>query len=293
MIIDCHTHVGASSEPRHIPFSEQIEYWRAQPPELLLDWMDKNDIDKAVLLPLESPECGTMYRTTNEMLEVANDYPRRFIPFCVIDPRIRAYNVDRRELFARVIKQYVEYGARGFGEIKCEVPIDDERMRLLYELCGEYDLPMLFHVDDQSMMDEVGLPNLERMLRKYPRTDFIMHSHGWWSHISADVEDEDLARGAMPDGSIEPSGRCDELLDEYDNVYADISAGSGWNALTRDEEYTNSFLERHHEQILFGSDRLRDFNPPTTAFFHTFELSPDAEENIAHRNIEGLLRPAT
>jgi hypothetical protein len=290
VLIDCHTHVGALSEPRIRPFSEKLEYWRTQPPKRMLEWMDEHGIDRAVLLPLESPECGGPYRTTNEVLEVADAYPDRFVPFCVVDPRVRVYDVDTRELFASILEQYVAEGARGFGEIKCEVPIDDDRMQVLYELCGDYDLPMLFHLDDQSMMDEVGLPGLERMLRAYPDTDFIMHSHGWWSHVSADVRPADLARGAMPDAPVEEGGRCDELLSEYDNVYADVSAGSGWNALTRDREYTERFLDRHHEQILFGSDRLGDYDPPTTAFFEEFELSEDAARNVAHRNVERLLR---
>ncbi|MCA9113275.1 MAG: hypothetical protein KDA52_25225, partial [Planctomycetaceae bacterium] len=32
------------------------------------------------------------------------------------------------------------------------------------------------------------------------------------------------------------------------------SAGSGFNALSRDEDFTGGFLERHRKQILFGSD---------------------------------------
>jgi len=41
---------------------------------------------------------------------------------------------------------------------------------------------------------------------------------------------------------------------DYPNLYADLSAGSGYNALTRDEEFTIGFLERNSKQILFGSD---------------------------------------
>jgi hypothetical protein len=55
---------------------------------------------------------------------------------------------------------------------------------------------------------------------------------------------------------VEPGGRCDELLGTYDNLYADISMGSGFNAITRDVEYSQGFLERHHEKLLFGTDYL-------------------------------------
>ena len=37
-------------------------------------------------------------------------------------------------------------------------------------------------------------------------------------------------------------------------MFADMSAGSGLNALTRDEDHARAFLDRHQEKILFGSD---------------------------------------
>lgn len=284
MLIDCHTHVGPT--------------WigtEALTAETLRSWMDDQGIDRAVLLPLESPTAASYYSTTRSILETAEEYPDRFIPFCSFDPRIDLGSgqfVDsRREGFRHIIEQYVDRGARGFGEIKCNLPIDDERMQIIYELCGEFELPMLFHVDGKSMMDEPGLPGLERMLQRYPESDFIMHSHGWWSHISAGVTAEDLSRGAMPDGPVTDGGRCDELLESYDNLFADTSAGSGWNALVRDEEYTRGFLERHHEQILFGTDKSYvGYQPQHAELFGRFSLSETASEHIAHRNLRRLLR---
>ena len=284
MLIDCHTHVGPT-------------WVKTDPltPERLLNWMDNHGLNQVVLLPLESPSASSYYSTTRSILDIADAHPERFIPFCSFDPRIDlgtgVFVNGRREGFRHIIQQYVSRGARGFGEIKCALPIDDERMQLIYELCEEYGLPMLFHIDDQSMLDEVGLPNLERMLESYPDADFIMHSHGWWSHISADIEPKDLSRGAMPDGPVVEGGRCDELLESYNNLYADVSAGSGWNALTRDEEYTQQFLERHHEQVLFGTDKsYTEFRPSHFELFDRFSLSEEARENIAHRNIRQLLR---
>ena len=37
-------------------------------------------------------------------------------------------------------------------------------------------------------------------------------------------------------------------------MYADLSAGSGLNALTRDEDFTRDFLVRHQDKLVFGSD---------------------------------------
>ena len=43
-------------------------------------------------------------------------------------------------------------------------------------------------------------------------------------------------------------------LADYPNMYADMSAGSGLGALTRDEEHYKGFMERHQDKLLFGSD---------------------------------------
>ena len=45
-----------------------------------------------------------------------------------------------------------------------------------------------------------------------------------------------------------------EILADYPNMFADMSAGSGLNALTRDEDHTRGFLDRHQDKILYGSD---------------------------------------
>ena len=37
-------------------------------------------------------------------------------------------------------------------------------------------------------------------------------------------------------------------------MYGDLSAGSGLNALSRDEAFTRDFLTRHQDKLLFGSD---------------------------------------
>ena len=90
---------------------------------------------------------------------------------------------------------------------------------------------------------------------------------------------------------MEPNGRCDELLAEYDNCYADLSAGSGWNALTRDPDYGQRFLERHREKLLFATDYLYpDRAVPQLDLLDTFDFTNEMAEDILYRNLKGLLR---
>ena len=277
-IIDCHTHVG-----RLRVDDDPLE------PAALVAWMDANGIDRAVVHALESPESASVYTTSETVLEATAAYPHRLIPFCSFDPRINTIGRDTEHDFRYRIEEFVDRGARGFGEIKCGVPIDHPRLQLVYQLCGERGLPMLLHTDNQCLWDEVGLPGLERMLQTYPDANFIVHSHGWWSHISADVERSDLDRFCNPDGPIEPGGRCAHLLRSYDNLYADISAGSGWNAMTRDPDYARGFLDEFRDQIVFGTDRLSGYEPRHVELLDRYDLASETWDAICSTNLDRLL----
>jgi len=53
---------------------------------------------------------------------------------------------------------------------------------------------------------------------------------------------------------VTTGGLTDRLLADYPNMYGDLSAGSGLNALTRDEVHAREFLARHQDKLLYGSD---------------------------------------
>ena len=46
----------------------------------------------------------------------------------------------------------------------------------------------------------------------------------------------------------------DRWLADYANLFGDMSAVSGNNAMARDPEFTAAFLKRHQDKLLFGSD---------------------------------------
>jgi hypothetical protein len=55
-------------------------------------------------------------------------------------------------------------------------------------------------------------------------------------------------------GKIAPGGITDRLLSDYGNFYGDLSAISGYTALSRDLKFTPGFLNRHQDKLIFGSD---------------------------------------
>jgi predicted TIM-barrel fold metal-dependent hydrolase len=252
----------------------------------MLQWMDEHDVEKAVPLPLESPESASFYIPTWDMLRLCAEHPDRFIPFCVCDPRM---SVSRgRESFRSIVTRYVDMGAKGFGEVKVGLPIAHPLLQDIYAVCGELRLPLLFHCDNVRCTDTCDLAGLEAMLRAFPDVRFIGHAPGFWAAISADVTQEEM--GGYPRRPVAPGGRLDELLARYSNLYADLSAGSAHTAITRDWEFGQAFLERHHRKLLFATDYLHPGqNVPQFEMFASATLSEEARRAIARENAERVL----
>lgn len=142
------------------------------------------------------------------------------------------------------------------------------------------------------MIDDYRLTKLELVLRRFPRLQFIGHSMGFWSNISGDANEENWM--GYPGGPVTPGGRLIELLNTYDNLWCDISAGSGNNALTRDPEFGFRFLEQFQNRILFGTDicgpgqEVPQVNTLNAALASGL-LSRTAYEKICFRNAVELL----
>jgi len=269
-LFDIHTHT--------ISYNESSGYPRSVTPQELLAAMDTWGIAEAAVLPLESPECETEYAITAQTWELCAQAPDRLLPFVAADPR------QQRALDK--IRHYHARGAKGFGEHKCGLAIDDPRSMAIYRLCGELDLPVLFHMDADLNHDDVGLPGLERALRGAPTTTVIAHGPAWWSSISA----ADDRSGGYPGGPVEPGGAAGRLLAEQPNLYADISAGSGFNALTRDPAFTENFLEQHWRKLLFGTDYfIAGDDPKQPEWLRTHPMPDEWRQAIGFRNARRLL----
>ena len=123
----------------------------------------------------------------------------------------------------------------------------------VYEACDRLNIAIVMHFDSWINRDKPGLTGFERMLKTYRNVKFIGHSPHFWREISGDV---DSAVG-YPNGRVAPGGRVEALFREYRNLYADLSAGSGYGAITRDPEFGLSFLKRWKHRLLFATDYLR------------------------------------
>ena len=147
------------------------------------------------------------------------------------------------------IERYLKRGAVVVGEQKFGVECDSPEMQRIFQLAQAHQVPVLMHW--QYQMYNYGLERFYKMLEKYPRVNFIGHAQTWWGNIDKNLGDQTVL---YPKGPVTPGGLTDRYLSDYPNMYGDLSAGSGLNALTRDEDFTRDFLTRHQNKLLFGSD---------------------------------------
>ena len=146
------------------------------------------------------------------------------------------------------IEAFLKKGAVGIGEQKFRVECDSKHIRRVAELAQEYDVPVLMHFEHGHY--NTGIERFHTILEKFPKVNFIGHAQTWWGNIDKKHDQTVM----YPKGAVTPGGISDCLLSDYPNMYGDLSAGSGLNALIRDEAHTVKFIHRHREKLIYGSD---------------------------------------
>jgi len=216
---------------------------------------------------------------------------------------------DAEQVLTRAIRD----GAQGFGEMKFHVAADSPEYRRAYALAADLRVPILVHFQEVDHFPKEGTwatgyaTTFESILKAYPKTTFIGHADAFWANVSADYHNE----AAYPSGPIKPGGVTDKWLGDYPNLFGDMSANSGNNAMSRDEAFTADFLKRHQDKLFFGSDCScadghgggvsQSNNPAATRMTgkcvarETLGLlkrsaPPEVFEKIVWRNVHGLLK---
>jgi len=294
MIIDCHAH--AYLFPVLLPGKYSITPFLSMEEQISI--MDKNGIDKAVILSLNGAECPAENQSIGEVLEMCRKYPGRFIPFCNIDPRLPRHP-DLVELndFLFPLEQYKQLGCKGLGEVIARVPWQNPSMQLLLEACQIVSFPVTFHTitedfDGYGVIDDLGLNGLESVLQKFPDLRLFGHSTAFWNEISADITQE--TKHTYNYSKVITGGRLVELMRKYPNLYGDLSANSGLSTLTRDPEHAYRFIEEFQDRLLLGLDICT----PTQEVKHIKwltnakndgQISKQAFEKIMYKNICRIL----
>ena len=155
----------------------------------------------------------------------------------------------------KTLRSALSGGAVSIGELKYHLALDSPEMRRVYDLAAEMRAPVMMHIQNfphfpGELPYNTGYPQFDKILRAYPKTTFIGHGDLFWAHISAEVPTD---RG-YPSGPVKAGGLTDKWLSDLPNLYADTSANSGNNALSRDQEFSRGFVNRHRSKLIFGSD---------------------------------------
>jgi len=296
MVIDSHQHV----------------FWHGRDDAGLVADMDENGIDFAWLLTWEIPpypayEDNFIYHNLlnpiharpdgshpgiplQDLLTAHRRYPGRFILGYCPDPAL-PQAVDLFEAACDI------HNVRVCGEWKFRMPFDDPHCLQLFRAAGRRKCPVVLHLDVPYLPDAAGrsayqprwyggtVANLERALQACPDTIFVGHAPGFWREISGDA-DTDLNQ--YPAGPVTPGGRLYRLFDTYPNLYADLSAGSGRTALSRDPVHARQFLARYGDRLLFGRDY---YGNELDILLKSLDLPPDVGNAIHGGNAARLVPP--
>ena len=236
-IIDIHQHVNYSNRPDTV----LLQHQRAM------------GVTTTILLPAGRPvKTAATHDGASNGLEADAFGNRACYEFAKAHPQaflFAANEVPDVEGATAEIETYLKLGAVMIAEQKFGVECDSPAMQSLYALAQMHNVPVLMHWQFQRY--NYGFERFYRMLEKYPRVNFIGHAQTWWANVDRDHRDQAVL---YPPGPILPGGLTERYLAEYPNMFGDLSAGSGLNALTRDATFTPGFLQRHQDKLMYGSD---------------------------------------
>jgi predicted TIM-barrel fold metal-dependent hydrolase len=232
---------------------------------------------------LESTELsGMAILGVEDSLYLQESYPGEFIAFAYAG-KIGKYTTD--DLRSQIIS-----GANGIGELSVRHIATDKRkekkheadssnLMEIYSMAAEYNVPINIHFDySLSHINE-----LENAISQNTNTIFI------WAHMG-DAQ-YDVVEG---------------LMDQYDNLYADISSRNPYYERSYDlsdqrlddmgviKSEWKKLFEKHSDKFLFGldlgpADRHENIEE-TIDYYRSIlsQLNSDAEAKISYKNAHEL-----
>lgn len=255
MFIDIHTHAYR----RPVPF-----VCRFCTAEELLKLYDAAQIKCGFILPIVSPEIY-FPQANEDILDMCEEFPQRFRPFCNLDPRALTNSYDAP--LGKVLSYYRDLGCLGIGEVMLNLPMLHPMVQNLFKHAQEVGLPVTFDGSDQitgdfGLYEDPGLPQLEHSLQKFPKLDFFAHGPVFWHEMGKLDGPAQRKPPFYPSGGQAPGrplvgpfkeeGVVAKLFRHYGNLYGELS--DAYSPLACDEEYGAKFLTEFQDRLFFGTD---------------------------------------
>ncbi len=285
--IDIHAHARPIEV---VPSDSMLEYTR------VLEIYDKMGIEKGGILPFirQNKPGGVLSWQNAKALTEEN--PDRFFWYTTVD--LEKDTHDGKSL-SEFLAEQKALGARGVGEITTKLYFDDPRVGALFCAAAKLDLPVLFHTaptfaSRYGVVDDLGLPRLERMLEEHPDVKYIGHAKAFWSEIS-ELKDEAAREKTAKEPVVE--GRLPYLMRKHKNLYCDLSAASGSNAMMRDRAYAARFLTEFSDRVLYGCDICNELSTYQYEFADFLDglaadgsISPTTYRKVCRENAIALFK---
>lgn len=213
----------------------------------LLDYLKIKNIFRGIIM--SSGESGAL--NNDECMRICEKYAELYWN-CNFDEVNPETIYDRMDVCKKA-------GAVGVGELTVNKWIDSHILQAIFAAAEKLELPVTIHMSSEEgyeygIADYPGLPLLEKVLKDFPHLKIVGHSQVFWIEISKAAPKDREGRYRRGEGAVEPGGRLVTLFENYSNLYGDLSACSGYSAITRDEEFGLTFLEKFSDRLLFGTD---------------------------------------
>jgi predicted TIM-barrel fold metal-dependent hydrolase len=257
-VIDVHNHLGGGAETLT---KERVDSYL-------------RDMDDAGVRTVVNLDGGWDNRLSETVAALDQAHPGRFLTFALINFRGFEYE-GWSERETEQLRKSFEAGAKGLkfhkslglsyrDDDEVLLAIDDPRLDPIWELCGEWNKPVMIHTADPAAFftpldrynerwhelnehpnwlfhgdkfpsREELLNQRNRVIAKHPQTTFI------GAHFGNNPED------------LETVGKW---LDQYPNFYVDIDARI--SELGRQPYSARRFFLKYQDRIMFGTDTRPD-----------------------------------
>ena len=260
MFIDIHSHVY-----RILPMKNEFVPPFCTPDQLIKRY-DEMKVDYAVLLPVVNSEIY-FTQAVEDIVEIAQQHPDRFIPYCNVDPR--AVTNSPNAPLDKVIAYYKSLGCKGIGEVMPNMELLDPKVQNLFACAAKENMPIVYDgsvqkTGDFGLYDDPGLPQLEYTLLQFPNLKIFGHGPVFWCEIARleTVAERGVyfgingQQGKLNRGPVLEEGVVPKLFRRYPNLCGDLSDGTAFNAFARDDKYGPRFMSEFEDRLYFGTDMV-------------------------------------
>lgn len=249
-IIDAHMHIGLPSFCENK--NSEFQYDLCSTYDEIIELMDANDIDKAIILPIPHKDFN-IEKTNNYVFEAYQKHSDRLIPFCRIDEKL-GENIDK-----------------GFRGVKLHLlyeEVDIKSIRSELQQIEDANIPIIIHAKYANKVKQI-----EQILQYAPNINIIL-AHMGRGHLYTGEQTIDNALA----------------LKRYPNVYMDLSTVGDLQSIINVCEILGYERVVFASDYPFGKNCLgKKYRYIDEIDALKRNLSHEQRELIFHENVERLL----